>query len=114
NQAKPALYHLDKQHKLTDYAGRYQDPWLGIFNISLQDQQLTMSSERVVQLVGRMSPVAEDKFLVKWNDRSLEADVFAIFNRDDKGQIKQMLLLPESEDIDFSYDFQDLDFKKLP
>ncbi|WP_416307482.1 serine hydrolase [Neptunicella sp. SCSIO 80796] len=114
NQAKPALYHLDNQHKLTDYAGRYQDPWLGIFSISLQDQKLVMSSERVTQLVGKMSPVAEDKFLVKWNDRSLEADVFAIFNRDDKGQIKQMLLLPESEDIDFSYDFQDLDFKKLP
>ncbi|WP_438862475.1 serine hydrolase [Neptunicella sp.] len=114
NKVKAELYHLDKQHQLSDYAGRYQDPWLGVFTLSLHNDKLIMSSERVVQLVGDMQPVASDKFLVRWNDRSLEADVFAIFNRDDKGNIQQMLLIPESDDIDFSYDFQDLDFKKLP
>ena len=114
NKVKAELYHLDKQHQLADYAGRYQDPWLGVFSLSLQGDKLTMSSKRVVQLVGDMQPVAADKFLVRWNDRSLDADVYAIFNRDEGGNIQQMLLLPASDDIDFSYDFQDLDFKKLP
>lgn len=101
-----------------DYLGAYDDPWLGRFIIEAstktKDSSLQIRSLRVEKFVGTLYEQATDKLLIRWHDRSLEADAIISFKRDSTGQINGMTLAPESSDIDFSYDFQDLDFIKAP
>ena len=102
--------------ELYDYIGVFKDNWLGDFKISLVlaggKTCLQMNSKRVIKFIGEMTAVGQDKFLVTWQDRTLEADVFAQFSRDKNNHITAMKLIAVADDIDFSYDFQDLDFIK--
>ena len=94
--------------------GKYDDPWLGRFIISAEGEQLRIHSLRVSQFVGSLYQHSEpDSALIRWDERSLEADAIIYFKRDAQGKISGMTMKPASEDIDFSYDFQDLDFTKL-
>jgi hypothetical protein len=43
----------------------------------------------------------------------MEADAFATFSVDDKGKAQGIKMKGVSPDIDFSYDFQDLDLKRI-
>jgi CubicO group peptidase (beta-lactamase class C family) len=101
-----------------DYLGAYDDPWLGRFIIETstkaKDSSLQIRSLRVEKFVGTLYEQATDKLLIRWHDRSLEADAIISFKRNSTGQINGMTIAPESSDIDFSYDFQDLDFIKVP
>jgi CubicO group peptidase (beta-lactamase class C family) len=96
-----------------DYLGVYDDPWLGRFIIENQeDGTLQVHSIRVEKLIGSLYEVGKDSLLIRWHDRSLEADAIISFKRDSTGEVSGMSIAPESSDIDFSYDFQDLDFTK--
>lgn len=50
-------------------------------------------------------------FIVKWNDRSLDADAFVMFELDYSGQASGIKMKAVSPLTDFSYDFHDLDFR---
>lgn len=100
--------------QLAEYKGEYRDPWLGQFFVEQQDHRLQLRSDRVIKLVGGLYLTPDkDRFLIRWDDRSLEADVYAQFNRDQQGRIEVMTLIPVSANIDFSYDFQDLNLSKI-
>jgi len=116
---KPVAHQtvLANQTLAKEITGAYDDAWLGRFFIEAQssdaDSPLQIRSVRVEKLIGLFYPHSEkDQFLVRWVDRSLEADVFATFQRDATGKVIGMQLIPASSDIDFSYDFQDLNFSK--
>jgi hypothetical protein len=97
-----------------DYIGVYDDPWLGRFIIENQeDGALQVHSIRVEKLIGSLYEVDKDSLLIRWHDRSLEADAIISFIRNNKGDVSGMTMAAESNDIDFSYDFQDLDFTKV-
>jgi CubicO group peptidase (beta-lactamase class C family) len=97
-----------------DYLGVYDDPWLGRFIIENQENgTLQVRSIRVEKLLGSLFEVAQDSLLIRWHDRSLEADAIISFKRDSTGEVSGMTIAPESSNIDFSYDFQDLDFTKV-
>ncbi len=49
-------------------------------------------------------------FLVKWTDRSMDADAFVLFELDYEGKPSGMKMKAISPLTDFSYDFHDLDF----
>jgi hypothetical protein len=109
---------LANQALAEEVKGAYDDPWLGRFIIEQQssntDAALQIRSLRVEKLLGLLYPHADkDSLLVQWLDRSLEADVVAKFARNEHGEVRGMQLIPASKDIDFSYDFQDLDFTKI-
>ncbi|MNU02244.1 hypothetical protein D3C72_2458880 [compost metagenome] len=53
-------------------------------------------------------------FIVKWYDRSLDADAFVNFSLDNEGNPLSIKMEPISPLTDFSFDFQDLDLKKKP
>ena len=65
-------------------------------------------------LVGALTPLGPDFFVVRWDDRSLNADAYVRFTRDFDGQIIGFAMKAVSASTDFSFDFQDLDFRKLP
>jgi hypothetical protein len=95
-----------------DYLGRYTDNWFGNINIHLKGDQLWFSSERSPKLSGPMYYYKANAFAIKWEVRELDADAFAVFSLDEEGKAVSMTMKGISPDIDFSYDFQDLFFKR--
>jgi len=115
---------------LAAYAGHYRDPWRGNAEIRLEAGKLVLKFSRTEGLEGTLTPFEGNVFIVRWNDRSLNADAYVRFSQafrptvgpdaeagDDRpvGQpIAGMTLQAISPLTDFSFDFQDLDFAKLP
>jgi hypothetical protein len=52
-------------------------------------------------------------FAVKWLSRSMKADAFVLFNLDQEGKPLGFRMKAISPLTDFSYDFYDLDFKRI-
>ncbi len=94
------------------YIGLYTDNWFGKITISDKKGKLYFNSERSPQLAGEIFFYEDATFVVKWNNRSFNADAFLFFELDENGKINALKMKPISKLTDFSYDFQDLDFKK--
>jgi CubicO group peptidase (beta-lactamase class C family) len=97
---------------LAPFTGTYHDNWLGDAVISIKDGQLWFSARHSPKLTGQLFPYIGNTFVIKWNYRSMEADAFAMFSFDEKGKPSGLKLKPVSPLTDFSFDFQDLDFRK--
>ncbi len=93
---------------LADYAGTYHDPWYGNVVITDHDGKLVMQFAHTRQLLGDMTHWSRDTFLVRWRDRSLNADAFVTFALTPDGKIRSVRMQPASPRTDFSFDFQDL------
>lgn len=100
--------HSKPSLPLAQYAGTYRDPWYGDIVITDQNGKLRMRFSKTKQLVGTMTPWQHDTFIVRWDDRSLDADAFVNFALDDDGHVREMRIKPVSPRTDFSFDFQDL------
>jgi hypothetical protein len=96
------------------FTGTYRDKWFGDAEISIKDGKTIWQSKRSYLLTGEMFPYKGNTFIVKWNDRSLDADAFVKFDLDNSGKASGMKMEAISPLTDFSFDFQDLDFKKQP
>jgi CubicO group peptidase (beta-lactamase class C family) len=93
---------------LAKYAGRYVDAWYGDVGISMEGKGLVMRFSHTPQLVGDMVHWQHDTFLVRWRDRELRADAYATFALETDGSVDQVKMAPASDEVDFSFDFQDL------
>ncbi|RZM29202.1 MAG: serine hydrolase [Pedobacter sp.] len=93
--------------------GIYTDAWFGNVTISDQKGGLYMQSKASPKLQGKMFYYKANTYIVKWNERSLDADAYVIFNLDHSGKPTGFKLESISPLTDFSFDFQDLDFKKI-
>ncbi len=94
------------------YTGTFTDPWLGDVTISKKNGKLWFDSKRSYLLTGEMLPYKGNTFIVKWNDRSFDADAYVMFSLDKDGNASGITMKPISPLTDFSFDFQDLDFTK--
>jgi len=95
------------------YSGTYRDPWLGDVVISIKNGKPWFDSKRSPKLTGKLLPYKGNSFIVKWRDRSMNADAFLLFSLDERGLATSIRMKPVSSLTDFSYDFQDLDFHRL-
>jgi len=95
------------------YTGTYNDKWFGDVVISLKNGKLWFDSKRSPRLSGELFPYKGNTLIVKWIDRSMDADAFLIFEADDTGKASGIKMRPVSPLTDFSYDFQDLDLKRV-
>lgn len=93
---------------LSDYAGDYVDPWYGTVSLALEDGALRMRFARTAALQGRLEHWQHNTFLVRWDDRRLNADAFARFTLDADGRIESLRMEAASTLTDFSFDFHDL------
>ncbi len=80
--------------------------------VTERDGKLWFASERSIDLTGEMFFFRGNTFIVKWNDRSLDADAYVMFCLDNTGKANGMTMEAISPLTDFSYDFQDLDFSR--
>lgn len=96
------------------YAGKYEDAWYGGVSISNETTGLVMRFGHTPQLVGDLVHWQHDTFLVRWRDRELRADAYATFALNPDGSIDQLKMAPASDDVDFSFDFQDLLLRPVP
>ncbi len=99
--------------RIENYVGIYADKWFGKVEIYLKDGAPWFRSIRSPQLTGPMYHYKANAFAVKWENRELDADAFAIFNLDEEGVAQQITMKGVSPDLDFSYDFQDLFFERV-
>ena len=97
-----------------NFVGTYNDDWFGAVEVSLQGNQLHFSSARSPKLRGPMSFYKANTFVVEWDGSGLvDADAFVMFGLDEEGTAQSIKLKGISPAIDFSFDFQDLDFERV-
>lgn len=113
--AQSDLFKKDKksQIKAEQIAGTYLDPWFGEVVITKESDKLKITCKNSPKLKGELMPYSPNVMIAKWDDRSYDADVFVNFNLDENGKAQGMKLKPISEVTDFSFDFEDLDLKKV-
>lgn len=98
---------------LSAYAGTYRDAWRGDVWIEFADGKLEMRFSRTEGLIGTLEHWHHDTFVVRWEDRTLDADCFVTFAFDHYGEITHASMNPVSPLTDFSYDFQDLRLERM-
>ena len=94
------------------YAGTYKDAWFGEVEISTKNGKPWLESKRSPRLSGELFPYKGNTLIVRWTNRSLDADAYVIFSTDMEGKPSGMRMNAISPLTDFSFDFQDLDFTK--
>jgi CubicO group peptidase (beta-lactamase class C family) len=95
---------------LAGYAGTYRDSWYGDMVIEQRNGKLRLRFAKTEQLVGTLEHWQHDTFIVRWDDRSLNADAFVNISLDPDGKVRDVRMQPISTLTDFSFDFQDLLF----
>jgi len=95
-----------------DYIGTYKDSWFGKVTVNQKGSGLYFTSEKSKDLTGSMQFYKGTTYVVRWDDSSLKADAFVIFSLDTEGRADGFTMKPISPLTDFSYDFQDLEFKR--
>jgi len=94
--------------ELRDYAHTYVDNWYGEINISFKNNKLHMQFANTAELKGSLEHYQHNTFIVRWDDRTLEADAFVNFNLNEEGSIEYATMKAVSLATDFSFDFHDL------
>lgn len=98
---------------VTPYIGKFTDPWFGDIVIFERNGKLRFESKRSPRLKGEMLYYKANTFIVKWNDRYLDADAYVEFQLDRNGKGVGITMNAISPLTDFSFDFQDLNFKRV-
>jgi hypothetical protein len=99
---------------LADYAGTWRDAWYGDISLTLEeDGRLWFRSARSERLSGPLEHYQYDTFIVRWEDRRLNADAYVSFTLAPGGTLQGMRMQAVSPTTDFSFDFHDLDFRKV-
>ena len=98
---------------ITLFTGTYKDVWLGEITISVKNGKPWFDSKRSPKLTGEIFPYKGNTFVVKWRDRSMDADAFLNFSLDEEGKGSGITMRAISPLTDFSYDFHDLDFHRM-
>lgn len=96
--------------ELSQFAGRYRDPWFGDVLIRLEDGQLHFSAEKSPKLEGVLRHHDGSRFVVRWTDRTLEADAWVLFER---GQNDQVVGISMTKLDPGDFDFEDLDLSRV-
>ena len=98
---------------LVKYAGTYRDPWYGDVVIAQEGRGLAIRFRHTPSLVGDLVHWQHDTFLARWRDRELRADAYATFSLKPDGSVDQLKIVPASDAVDFSFDFQHLELKPV-
>ncbi len=103
----------DQPLDTASWTGIYRDKWFGNVEVFKKDGKLLFRSFRSPKLTGRMFFYKANTFAIKWDYKDMNADAFAMFTLDENGKAVGIKMKGISPNIDFSFDFQDLEFKRI-
>jgi CubicO group peptidase (beta-lactamase class C family) len=98
-----------KQAVATPPPGRYQDPWLGHATLCPEHGTLRFSIEKSPKLRGTVMQLGS-RWLVQWDTLGADAEPWLQVQ---PGTPPTLTLSAIDPDIDFSYDYQDLQFRRI-
>ncbi|WP_452232027.1 serine hydrolase [Lacinutrix sp. MEBiC02595] len=110
---KTVATNKSKKIDETNYIGVYKDNWFGKVEVFKKENQLWLKSHRSPKLNGAMHFYNANTFAIKWEYQDMNADAFAMFSLDENGKAQGIKMKGISPNIDFSFDFQDLDLKRI-
>jgi CubicO group peptidase (beta-lactamase class C family) len=93
--------------EVQNIAGEYKDPWFGKISITKNSTGYYFKSTNSPKLQGNMYFYKGNTFIVKWNERSLDADAFVTFALNHDAKPTGFKMEGISPLTDFSFDFQD-------
>lgn len=96
-----------------DFIGTYEDKWFGKVEIFEKEKQLWIKCYRSSKLNGPMFFYNANTFAIKWEYQAMNCDAFAMFTLDEMGKAQSIQMKGISPSIDFSFDFQDLDLRRI-
>ena len=99
--------------KNEDFIGIYEDNWFGKVEVFEKDKKLWIKSYRSPKLNGPMAFYNANSFAIKWEYQAMNCDAFAMFSLDETGKAQSIKMKGISPNIDFSFDFHDLDLKRV-
>ncbi len=109
--ARPAL-------PLASYAGRYRDPWYGEAEVREEGGKLQLRMTRTKGMQADLEHWQHDTFVARWREAYMSdaqpADAYVVFALKPDASVERMTMAPVSPAIDFSFDFQDLQFTPVP
>ncbi|MGV8961604.1 MAG: serine hydrolase domain-containing protein [Stenotrophomonas sp.] len=92
------------------HAGVWRDPWFGEVRLCPQGATVGFVSVKSPQLRGQVMQ-ARTRWLVQWPQLGEDADAWLHFSSDAQGPLLRMSAI--DPEIDFSYDYQDLHFRRV-
>jgi CubicO group peptidase (beta-lactamase class C family) len=102
-----------KNVQVEDFLGVYEDKWFGKVEVFMNGERLWFKSYRSPKLNGSMHYYKANTFAIKWEYQDMPADAFATFTMDEEGKAQSIKMKGISPNIDFSFDFQDLDLRRV-
>ncbi len=99
--------------KNENFIGLYEDKWFGKMEVFLKGNQLWIKSYRSPKLNGPMAFYNANTFAIKWEYQAMNCDAFAMFSLDETGKAQSIKMKGISPNIDFSFDFHDLDLQRI-
>ncbi len=106
--AKPAK--VGPSLALASYTGTFTDHWYGNIEISQANGKLTIDFKSTPRMGGTLDHWQYDTFMTRFDDKAIEP-AYVTFNLDAEGKIDRITMKPVSPLADFSWDYQDLQFK---
>ncbi len=98
---------------LERYAGRYRDDLYGDAAITLENGTLVLRFGRSPAFTGDLTHWQYDTFIARWRAPHLE-DAYVTFALDPDASIASFRMTAVSPLADFSFDYQDLEFRPAP
>jgi len=96
-----------------DITGTYVDDWFGEVKIERNEEgRLRFTAKKSPELIGDMLFYKGTTYVVRWDNRTFNADAFVNFDLDNEGKAQGFSIKAISPLTDFSFDFHDLDFKR--
>jgi hypothetical protein len=105
-QAGPSL-------PLDNYAGDYRDPWFGTIRISEENGHLAVAFPHWPGINATLEHWQYDTFRTRFNDPGVEP-AYVTFQLDADGRPDRITMRSVSPVADFSFDYQDLAFRRVP
>lgn len=94
------------------YVGTYRDLWYGDIEVSRQGKGLAIEFRSTPRMNGTLEHWRHDSFVTRFTDKAIEP-AYVIFAFDAQGQVERVTMKPVSPIADFSYDYQDLEFRPV-
>ncbi|MGB0985914.1 MAG: serine hydrolase [Pseudoalteromonas spongiae] len=100
---------IQKALPLSAYATRYNDNWYGDIVIAEQNGKLTIDFTHSARLKGTLEHFNGNTFIVRWQEKLLEADAFIEFEMSPTNQVRSAKMHAVAPSVtDFSFDFHNL------